>query len=132
MLLTSAQLRRIARPLLGLLLFAQGVVAAENCVALETSPVHSFVPAMAAMLDADGTPCHMQAEDNKNACFVHCSQEEQVQSAQADIPFIQSATPVLVLDIPAVPVVIRPAPQLASVSIDTGPPLSIRFCSFLI
>lgn len=135
MLMTSAQLRRIARPLLGLLLFAQGVVAAQSCVAREASPIQAFAsaPAMAGMaMDDEQMPCHEQADDNKNACFVHCTQADQVNTAQAAMPFIAASTPVLVLDTPAAPAIIRPAPQLELAAINSGPPISIRFCSFLI
>lgn len=136
MSMTAAQMRRIARPLLGLLLFAQGVVAAQTCVAREASPIQAFAaaPAMAAMAmdDDEQMPCHEQAGDNKNACFVHCTQADQVSTAQAAMPFVAASTPVLVLDTPAVPAIIRPPQQLARVATDSGPPISIRFCSFLI
>ncbi|HEY6095118.1 MAG TPA: hypothetical protein VIU93_09235 [Gallionellaceae bacterium] len=134
MFATASQLRRIARPLLGVLLFAQGVVAMENCSALEADPVQAFAAGMdmSAMMDDDGTPCQMNVDDNKNACFVHCSQGDQVHSAQAVMPFLPASTPVLVLDNAVEPAILHAAPLQELAAINSGPPIPIRFCSFLI
>lgn len=131
---SSPQLRNLARATLALVLFAQGMVAAEACVAREAGPVRAFAPVMEdmAMQGEEHMSCHEQPGENKNACLVHCTQSDQINADQATPVFILSTEVVLVLDAPAVSVSVTPGFRAAQVAINSGPPIPIRFCSFLI
>lgn len=108
-------------------LFVQGILAAHACVmsADDAVMVHAAESADGAM------PCHESEKSNANACLMHCEQDNQLNVEQqtiAALPMIQA-----VLQI-AMPQIHHKAvtPANSSVALNTGPPLSIRFCSFLI
>lgn len=127
---TIVKTRNLARALLGLVLFAQCVVAAEACNIREANPVHAFTSATEA--DEERMPCHEQASENKNACLVHCTQSDQINADQATPVFISSSDVVLVLEAPAVSATVSPSFKNAQLALNSGPPIPIRFCSFLI
>lgn len=131
---THLHLRKLARATLALLLFAQGVVAAQACVMAEANPVQAFAPAMEemAMQGAEHMSCHEQPAENKNACLVHCTQADQISAEQAAPVFMPSSTAVLVVDAPAVQTSNIPRCNVAQVAFNSGPPIPIRFCTFLI
>lgn len=108
-------------------LFAQGILAAHACVAPDASAAH----AVSAETVVPAMPCHESAKFNANECLMHCTQSDQVNLDQHNMLAAPVDELVLLVAIPALQ---HPAltainsPQL----LDTGPPLSIRFCSFLI
>ncbi len=131
---TTAHIRNLARATLALLLFAQGMVAAQACVMPVADPVQAFAPAMEgmAMQGEEHMPCHEQPGENKNACLVHCTQADQISAEQATPVFLPSSSTVLVLDVPAAPISNTPRFNSDRLAFNSGPPISIRFCTFLI
>jgi len=131
---THLHLRKLARATLALLLFAQGVVAAQACVMSVTDPVQAFAPAMDKMVmqGEEHMSCHEQAGENKNACLVHCTQADQINSDQATPAFMPSSMAVLVVDVPAAQTSTIPRCNVARIAFNSGPPIPIRFCTFLI
>ena len=131
---SNAKFRNLARATLALVLFAQCVVAAQACVSRTTSPVQAYAPVMneTAMQDGEHTPCHEEPSANKNACLVHCTQADQISADQAALVFMPASEAVLVLDIPGVQITFLSRPRIAQVAFNSGPPIPIRFCTFLI
>jgi len=134
MKLAQRKIKWLARLMLGLTLFAQGVVAADACVAPDASPAHAYTQAQAgaAEHDVDAMPCHDEETPNANACLAHCTQSDQISADQHNA---QLAAPVSVLNwIITQPQTrhIRPVISAEHLVLDTGPPIPIRFCSFLI
>ncbi len=125
---SSHTTRQIARLMLGLVLFAQGVVAASACDVVRGNVTQAF-----AVTEAD-TPamhCHEEEVPNANACFVHCTQGDQVNVDQVVPVFVAPGVATLVVDVPA-PALAAPTYFTSRVALNTGPPVSIRFCSFQI
>ncbi len=133
---SNAQIRKLARATLALVLFAQGVVAAQTCGAREADPVQAFAPAMnagmAGMHDEEAMPCHEQPGENKNACLAHCTQANQISADQAAPVFMPATAVVLVLDVPAIRASTFPRFRASELVLNGGPPIPIRFCTFLI
>lgn len=106
--------------------FAQGILAAHACVAPSAVQDLSI-----SVSDDEAMPCHVAEKIISNTCLMHCSQSDQV----ALDPHAMSAVPVndIVMHV-ALPQQQQKisAPVYAPVVLNTGPPLSIRFCSFLI
>lgn len=132
MRLSRHTLNWLARLMLGLLLFAQGVVAANACVT-QTSATHAYTMIGQADELAVTGSCHeSQALANANACLAQNTQADQ---ASADYVVPQFALPTLtVLRVPnttesAIAHSCAVLAQLAPP--DTGPPLPVRYCSFL-
>lgn len=112
----------------GLVLFAQGVVAANACDVLRGNVAQAFT----VKTDAAAMPCHDEAAANANACLAHCTQGDQVSVDQVTPVFLAPASATLTLDAPASSAAARPAYFCSRVALNTGPPVSIRFCSFQI
>ena len=136
MKLAHNKIRWLSRLMLGLVLFTQGVVTAYACVTPAAGPAHAFAaeqdaPIMNALaMDASAMPaCHQQ--NNANACLAHCTQADQASSSQAAPLTVPAAT---ISHVVIIPVVQRSyqTPYPEYVALDSGPPLAIRFCSFLI
>ncbi len=127
MKLAQAKIRWLARLMLGLVLFAQGIVAANACMTPGAGPAQAF-----AVVEVDETgPCHDEEVSNSNACLAHCTQADQVGSDQH---LLQLALPASVIGWVSTQPQIKDAGQIALSSLvvlDTGPPLPIRFCSLL-
>ncbi|MBI5657996.1 MAG: hypothetical protein HZC43_00225 [Nitrosomonadales bacterium] len=125
--LAQSKIRWLARLMLVLALFAQGVAAASECATPADGPAQAFAIAQ----DEGAAPCHDEEIANANACLVHCTQADQI---GADQHTLQLAAPAGVIGwasaqpqaISALPVVVA-----GLIAPDTGPPLPIRFCSFL-
>ena len=126
--LAQYKIKWLARLMLGLALFTQGVVAANACIAPNASPVQAYSIGQNA---DEATPCHDVEIPNANACLAHCDQADQVSLDQHNATV---AAPVSVLTW------LAPFPQIqhdhpavtpGHVVLDTGPPIPIRFCSFL-
>lgn len=114
--------------MLGLVLFAQGVVAANACDVVRGNVTQAFAAA-----EADQPPmhCHEEQVPNANACFVHCTQGDQMNVDQVVPVFVAPGVVTLVVDVP-VPSGDIPVYRASQVALNTGPPVSIRFCSFQI
>ena len=114
--------------MLGLVLFAQGVVAANACDVVRGNIVQAFASPETAATEMH---CHDETTTNTNACFVHCTQGDQVGVDQISPAFVASNTATLIVAIPA-PTITAPSYFTSRVALNTGPPVSIRFCSFQI
>ena len=118
-------LRLVARLMILALLLVQGVHSAQACLAVTNRPAMAF----------NGGHCKTGGHDDKinpNACLTQCLQSDQSNSShQVHIP---SAPLTSVLILPAVETACPPATPRRSVlgAVATGPPPSIRFCSFLL
>jgi len=128
MKLAQRKIKWLARLMLGLVLFAQGIVAANACVAPSASPAQAY---SMVQQDDEAMPCHEEEIPNANICLSHCTQSDQISVDQHSVPL---AAPVSVIAW----VIRQPQAQRVRTSfspeylaLDTGPPLSIRFCSFL-
>lgn len=114
--------------MLGLVLFAQGVVAANACDVLRGNVTKAFAVEAA---EATEMPCHEEASSNANACLAHCTQGDQVSVDQSSHTFVAPSIAILVVDAPA-QVTVAPSYFTSRVALDTGPPVSIRFCTYQI
>ena len=114
----------IARIVLAMMLFAQGVMASEACVWLERSPDRAVVAA------SEVAPCHDSGFGG--ACLTHCLLDRQaVQKATIDLPAMPAA-PVLIVQ---ARMDLARRPTIDPVSDDppsTGPPRRILLQSFQI
>ncbi len=128
MKLAQRKSKWLSRLMLGLVLFAQGIVVATACVAPGASPVHAY----AIEQNAGAMPCHDEKLSNANACLGHCTQPDRISVDQHNVPL---AAPVSVISWAT----IQPQAQSMRLAIspeylalNTGPLIPIRFCSFLI
>jgi hypothetical protein len=128
MKLSSHTTRRIARLMLGLALFAQGVMTANACDVLNGNATQAFA---AKAPDMPGMHCHDEASPNANACLAHCTQGDQVNVDQVIPVFLAPSVVTLLVDVPA-SVSVVPSYFTSRIALNTGPPVSIRFCSFQI
>lgn len=127
MKLAQNKMRWLARLMLGLALFAQGVVAANACMTPEAGPAQAF----AVVQGDEADPCHDEEVSNNNACLAHCTQADQVSVDQH----------ILLLAVPASIIgwasthpqaqALRPDILFEPPALNTGPPIPIRFCSLL-
>jgi hypothetical protein len=76
-------------------------------------------------------PCHETETTNANACLMHCTQSDQVNLDQQTVAAIATNENMLRVALAAVQQGVMTLDQ-APLRLNTGPPLSIRFCSFLI
>lgn len=135
------KLKWLSRLMLGMMLFMQGVVTAYACPtpaagAAQAFTLRAFAEQSLASSQAAQTPsppCHQKNtfSDNANACLEHCTQFDHVSGAQVlplILPAALASTLVLIDDVE------RTQPMLYPeyIQLSSGPPLSIRFCSFLI
>lgn len=128
MRLATHTIRRITRMMLVLVLFAQGIVAANACDMLHSNISQAFA-ATEAMESMEH--CHDEDSSNANACLVHCTQGDQVSVDQVAHVFVAPNVVTLVTDAPA-PDIVAPSYFTSRIALNTGPPVSIRFCSFQI
>jgi len=115
--------------MLAAVLFAQGTLAAHACVAPDASAVRALVTDNVVEV----MPCHEadKAKENSNACLMHCTQSDQVNLDQQAVAAVHIGDVVLHVALPAVQHKMQAA-QYSLMPLNTGPPLSIRYCSFLI
>ena len=128
MKLAQLKIKWLSRLMLGLVLFAQGIVAANACIVPSASPSQAY----AIEQNAGVMPCHEEEITNDNACLGHCTQTDRISVDQYNVPL---AAPVSVVSwVTTRPQVqsMRPASSPEYLALNTGPPISIRFCSFLI
>jgi len=115
------------RLLLGLALFVQGSLAAYACVV----PVASAVNVLSTQSVEAAIPCHQAEKHNANLCLIHCTQSDQVNLDQHTIAAEAVNEVVLHVAMPQLSYDVF-APAHSPWVLNTGPPLAIRFCSFLI
>lgn len=119
--------------MLGLVLFGQGVVAANACVTPDASAVHAFsAAAMADDMAMDSCHEHEDQLPNANACLSHCTQSDQI---NADQPLAALTSPIgvaeLVLPQAEARTVSFPKSRVEHLVYTGDPPIPIRFCTFL-
>jgi hypothetical protein len=126
MKLAQRKIKWLARLMLVLLLFAQGIVAVNACVA--SSPTQAF--SMAEQGD-EAMPCHDEEIPNTNACLSHCTQPDQISVDQHHMPLTAPVSVIAWASIQPQAQHIPPVIYSEHLALDTGPPIPIRFCSFL-
>ena len=92
----QGKIKLLARIALAVALFAQGVLAAQACVVPEASASQAF--SLAA--NAEAMPCHEVEKMNANACLIHCSQADQVNLDQHNIPALSVDDIILTVAMP--------------------------------
>jgi hypothetical protein len=128
MKLAQAKIRWLARLMLMLVLFAQGIIAANACSTPAAGPAQAFA---AGAQNDEAAPCHDEEISNANACLAHCTQADQV---GADQHLLQLAAPVSVIGWASAEPQAEITGHIATarqIAPDAGPPLPIRFCSLL-
>jgi hypothetical protein len=126
MKLSSITNRWIVRLMLALGMFAQGIVAVHACEVMHSQAL--------AVKESDMTKMHCHHNSNStntNACLEHCTMGNQISIDQVVADFVTPNKITLVVAIPA-DVNVLPTHVNSSLVLDTGPPVSIRFCSFQI
>ena len=114
----------VARMVLALMLFAQGVTAWSACDWLESSPYRAVLAA------ADVAPCHDSGFGA--ACLTHCLSDRQtVQKVATDVLAMPSA-PVLTFEVQLDPVPYAFVAYVSDRALGTGPPRRILLQSFQI
>lgn len=126
MKLAQSKIRWLARLTLGLVLFAHGMVAASACVMSSPAQAYSM-----EQHEDETMPCHEEELPNANACLVHCIQADQISVDQHSATIAVPAS--LVTWLTPFPQIQpeRPKATFEHVALNTGPPIPIRFCSFL-
>lgn len=126
--MTQRRSRGISRLMLVVVLFAQGILAAHACVAPDDYAVQAFAVAAS---EVEAMPCHTAKKIITNECLMHCTQSDQVNLDHHTMLAAPIADAVLSVATP--PLLHKSLTSAhAPVVLNTGPPLSIRFCSFLI
>ncbi len=122
---SQRKIRFLSRLLLAAGLFVQGILAAHACVTHEVNAVQAL------NMQEDSESCHHAETASNNECLMHCAQSGQITLDQQ-----QAAAP---LPNTVVLHVAEPQPQRtvqslihAPLALNNGPPLTIRFCSFLL
>jgi len=128
MKLSQNKIKWLARLMLGLVLFTQGVIAANACDLPSASPAQAYD---VAQQDEDAMPCHEEETSNANVCLSHCTQSDQISVDQHQAPLAMSTAVVLHVVEPQPTQRILPATSFEQLALDTGPPIPIRFCSLL-
>lgn len=105
-------------------IFTQGILVAHACVTPANSAVH-------ALTVAEAMPCHEIEVSNANACLMHCTQSDQVNLDQQTVAAISVSENMLRVAMPPGQQILL-SPAHTPLPLNSGPPLSIRFCSFLI
>lgn len=105
-------------------LFTQGILVAHACVA-------SADKAVQVMSSAGAMPCHDAEVTNANACLMHCTQYDQVNLDQKTVAAVAVSDNMLrVAMLPVQQNILKFTQK--PLPLNSGPPLAIRFCSFLI
>ncbi len=115
--------------MLGLVLFAQGVVAANACDVLRGNVTQAFAVKTAEVAEMH---CHDEATPNAYACLAHCTQGDQVSVDQTIPVFVAPGVATLVVEVPALATLTPAYLATSRVALNTGPPVSVRFCTFQI
>lgn len=124
---TQRKTRWMTRLLLGVALLVQGSLAAHACV----TPVVSAGYALSTQSAEAAMPCHQAEKLNANLCLIHCTESDQVNLDQHIIAAVAVNEIVLHVAMPPLSYDVFDLVHSPLV-LNTGPPLTIRFCSFLI
>lgn len=129
MKLAQHRIKWLSRLMLVLALFTQGTIAAYACATPAAGPVQVFASDQGAH---QAMPCHQQDKaGGANACLLQCTQSDQLSASQGVSLAVPAATVIHTVIAPAAqPVCQACFPEY--VALNSGPPLAIRFCSFLI
>jgi hypothetical protein len=114
--------RSVARWLVVALLFAQGAMVANACLAANSARVDAIVA-------ATHEGCDMQ-ERNVNLCLYHCADQYNGAAAQ-QVPLLAPAMVALAPPVWAEPMAPRVEAWTPAVRA-TGPPIPVRHCCFRI
>jgi len=128
MKLAQNKIKWLARLMLGLVLFAQGMVAANACVAPSASPAQAY---SMTEQDDETMPCHEEEAANANVCLSHCTQSDQISLDQHHMPLAAPVSVIAWVSVQPQAQHFRPAISFEHLALDTGPPIPIRFCSLL-
>lgn len=140
--ITQRTNKLLIRLTLAAVLFAQGVIAAHACVLPTMNPIEAFVTQEAATKQ----PCNQHATSspeqnpviqnlavqmNGNACLASCTQTDQI---NVDYKNFTVASVGITNFLPAtLTVQCNASDFIPSYQVlNTGPPVAIRFCTFLI
>ncbi len=123
MKLTRLTIRCTARLMMALVLFAQGVVSA-NAYAAPAAPA-------AVTHTHHAMSCHEKKAPASSACMTHCAQADQITIDQVAAPVAPATAASWKISISPVQR-LTPSSRQQQAALDTGPPIPIRFCSFLI
>lgn len=125
--LMHGKTKYLARLMLALVLFAQGTLAAHACV----TPSDNMMQMLAGEVVGSSMPCHEVEKPNLNACQMHCTLSEQLNMDQ-QTPLAIAVSPIVL----SVAIVATDIDFISynsqPVALNSGPPISIRFCTFLI
>lgn len=113
--------------MLGVALCTQFILASHACV----GPDASAAKAVTMQTSAETMPCHESAKLNANECLMHCTESDQLNLDQHALVAAPVDDIVLRVALPQVQIHALTSGHLPMV-LNTGPPLSIRYCSFLI
>ena len=128
MKLAQRKIKWLTRLMLVLVLFAQGIVAANACIAPTAGPEQAY---NMAQQDDEAMPCHDEETPNANACLIHCTQPDQISVDQHSVPLAAPVSIIAWVSNQPPAQHSRPVIFPEHLVLDTGPPISIRFCSFL-
>lgn len=127
--------------MLALAFFTQGILSAHACVSADASAAHAVtsavheVQALQARLDetgADEMPCHHANKLNANECLTHCTQSDQFFQDHVQLSALPVSVAVLQVALPPVHDSKKTNIPLQHLALDSGPPLSILYCTFRI
>ncbi|MEQ1837765.1 MAG: hypothetical protein ABL858_05430 [Candidatus Nitrotoga sp.] len=142
--ITQRKNKLLIRLTLAVVLFAHGVTAAHACVLPSMSPTQAFVTQ-----DATKQPCNqhvititssseqdpivqqLAVQMNGNACLVNCTQTDQINVDHHNVTVAHVSTTNFLpatLPVQCMASVFIPSYQV----LNTGPPVTVRFCTFLI
>ena len=127
MKLSQRKKRYLTRFMLAAVLFAQGILAAHACV----EPIAGAAQAVSGKQSVETMHCHEAENVNSNECLMHCTQSDQVNLDQHSIAALPANEVVLHVVMPYSQYKVNTVEYILPV-LNTGPPLSIRFCSFLV
>jgi hypothetical protein len=129
MKLAQLKIKWLARLMLVLVLFAQGIVAANACVVPSSSAAQAFG---LSQQGSDTPPCHQQKEiPNANACLTHCTQSDQISADQHHLPDMAPVIQISWLNRLPQALALSQAVFSETPVLNTGPPRTILFCTFL-
>lgn len=121
---THRKIRFLARLLLVVGLLVQGTLASHACISHEASAVKAFS-------HTGSVSCHHTENTSMNECLMHCTQAERVNIDQHNVEIVNSSTAVLHIALLDMKTPLQ-VPVADNSAINTGPPLAIRFCTFLL
>jgi len=122
---SQRKIKDLSRLLLAVVLFAQGILAAHACV----EPLAGAAQSLSSQQATGAMHCHEATKVNANECLMHCTQSDQVNLDQHDM----TALPVqeVVLHVVKQPLQQRLVTAAYTPAVlNSGPPLSISFCSY--